>query len=67
MKKYYILTNRLEIRYVGEFENFSEAWEYIDYSMQAPFVWLFKEENLLGLIDTIKKSVKENKENANNC
>ena len=67
MKNYYILTNRLEIKYVGEFENFSEAWEYIDYSMQAPFVWLFKEENLLGLIDTIKKSVKENKENANNC
>lgn len=57
MKKYYILTNRLEIRYVGEFENFSEAWEYIDYSMQAPFVWLFKEENLLGLISTIREAI----------
>ena len=67
MKNYYILTNRLEIKFVGEFENFSEAWNFIDYEMPSPFVWLFKEENLLGLIDTIKKSVKENKENANNC
>lgn len=60
MKKYYILTNRLEIRYVGEFESFSDAWEFIDYEMQSPFVWLFKEENLIRLIDTIKEVVNEN-------
>lgn len=57
LKKYFILTNKLQIEYVGDFENFSEAWNYIDYDMQKPFVWLFKEENLIKLIDEIKEKV----------
>ena len=52
-KRYYILTNQLSIEYVGDFENFSDAWEYIDYEMSKPFVWLIKEENLLKLRNDI--------------
>lgn len=54
MPKYFILTNHLEIEPVGEFPNFSEAWEYIDYEMSKPFVWLIKEENLRKLVIEIE-------------
>lgn len=57
LKKYFVLTNRNEINYVGEFENFSEAWEYIEYTIDQPFVWLFKEDNLRTLIKTIEKAI----------
>lgn len=57
LKKYFVLTNRNEINYVGEFQNFSEAWEYIEYTIDQPFVWLFKEDNLRTLIKTIEKAI----------
>lgn len=57
MKKYFILTNRLDIEYVGEFPNFSEAWEYISYDGEKNFVWLMKEENLRKVSEKIKNAL----------
>jgi len=57
LKKYFVLTNKNEINFVGEFENFSEAWEHIEYTTDQTFVWLFKEDNLRTLIKTIEKAI----------
>lgn len=57
LKKYFVLTNRNEINFVGEFNNFSEAWEHIEYTIDQPFVWLFKEENLKQLVKTIEEAL----------
>jgi len=59
MKNYYILTSRNTIDFVGEFNNFAEAWDYISYDMERPFVWLLSENSLRELserIDVITKS-----------
>lgn len=59
LKRYYILTAHLDVVYIGEFENFSMAWDFVSYEENISFVYLFKEENLLKLVDTIQEKVKE--------
>lgn len=56
MKRYYILTKNVTVEYVGEFENFSEAWDYINVEQNLNFVWLFKEENMLKLAERITET-----------
>ncbi len=57
LKRYYILTAHLDVVYIGEFKNFSDAWDFCEYESNLSFVYLFKEENLLKLSDTIQEKV----------
>lgn len=49
MKKYYVLTVQNDIEFLGNFENFSEAWDFLNYESNKRFVWLISDQNLLSL------------------
>lgn len=54
MKEYFILTNRNEIKFVGEFTSFKDAWDYCEYDQNVNFVWLFSRNKLLEIFNQIK-------------
>ena len=53
-KQYFILTNKNEIKFVGEFTSFKEAWDYCEYEQNINFVWLFSKNKLLEIFGQIK-------------
>ncbi len=44
MKKYYILTPMNDVEYIGEFEEFKDAWDFLEYSSNN--VWLVSENSI---------------------
>jgi hypothetical protein len=57
LKKYFYLTSKNEINYLGEFPCFSAAWDYASYDIDLTFVWIFNSEVLLGISDNIKQKL----------
>ena len=56
MKKYFALSNHGKLVYLGEFDSYSDAYEYAEYEKDINFIWIFKESKLEELrirIDTI--------------
>ena len=53
MKKYYIFTNRNEVEYIGQFESFYEAWDFVDIEQQLNFLWLIEENDLMRVAENI--------------
>lgn len=51
MKKYYIITPMNEVTYVGEFEEFRDAWEFLNYDSNLRFVWLISENSMKTLFN----------------
>ena len=43
------------VEFVGNFSCFSDAWDFMEYVSDKRYVWLIKEENLVGLRDKINK------------
>lgn len=52
-KNYYILTKNNNIEFIGQFENFATAWDYLEYNINKDFVYLFNEKRLKELSDNI--------------
>ena len=57
LKKYYILTHKTDIKFLGEFKHFNEAWEYVNYESNDNFVWLISEKHLRELAEKIQKTL----------
>lgn len=49
MNKYFLLTPKDEIEFLGEFNSFIEAWDFADYESQKPFIRLYNLDNLKTL------------------
>lgn len=39
-----------EVEYVGEFEEFKDAWEFLNYDSDLRFVWIISENSMKKLI-----------------
>lgn len=52
-KNYYILTKNNNIEFIGQFENFATAWDYLEYNINKDFIYLFNEKRLKELSDNI--------------
>lgn len=46
MKKYFALLNSGKFHYLGEFNCYSDAYEYAEYEHNLPFLWIYKEEHM---------------------
>lgn len=46
MKKYFVITPMNEVKYIGEFEEFRNAWEFLNYESNQRFVWLISENSM---------------------
>jgi hypothetical protein len=49
LKKYFLLNPKNEIEFLGEFENFNEAWDFANYELDKPFIYIYKIDNLINL------------------
>lgn len=49
MKKYYIISPMNEVKFIGEFEEFRDAWEFLNYESNERFVWLISENSMKKL------------------
>ena len=54
MKKYFIITPMNEVEYVGEFEEFRDAWDFLNYESNQRFVWLISENSIRKLFNTFE-------------
>jgi len=59
MKKYYVLTPMNDVEYIGEFEEFKEAWDFLEYSSNIRYVWLVS-ENSINKLHTLFGNILEN-------
>lgn len=59
MKKYYVLTPMNDVEYVGEFQDFKEAWDFLEYSSNIRYVWLVS-ENSINKLYTLFGNILEN-------
>lgn len=50
MRKYFILNSHNQLKYIGKFEDFPSAWDYLNYSTNENFVWLMSDRRLEQLI-----------------
>lgn len=49
MKNYFIITPNNDLKYIGEFNEFKDAWEYLEYDTNQRFVWLISERSIRKL------------------
>jgi len=54
-KNYYILTHNNDIEFIGKFENFSSAWDFMEYTVDRDFIYLFNEKRLKELFNNINE------------
>jgi hypothetical protein len=59
MKKYYVLTPMNDVEYIGEFQEFKEAWDFLEYSSNIRYVWLVS-ENSINKLYTLFGNILEN-------
>ena len=59
MKKYFALLNKGTFLYIGEHECYSDAYDYMEYEVNIPFLWIYKEENMHKLASEIDKALRE--------
>ena len=60
MKKYYILTPMNDVEYIGEFEEFRDAWEFLEYESNIRFVWLVSENSINKLYTLFSNIIGKN-------
>ena len=61
MKKYYVLTPMNDVEYIGEFEEFKDAWDFLEYSSNIRYVWLVS-ENSINKLYKLFSNILENQE-----
>ncbi len=60
MKKYYILTPANDIQYIGNFETFKDAWEFVNYDSNFRYVWIVSENSINKLHKTLTNILENN-------
>lgn len=65
MKKYYILTPMNDVKYIGEFQEFKDAWEFLEYSSNLRYVWLISENSIKKLKESFEQIIENNNETDN--
>jgi hypothetical protein len=61
MKKYYAISPMNEVSYVGEFQEFRDCWDYVEYESDIRYVWIISERSMKKLQSTFK-NILENQE-----
>lgn len=46
MKKYYAITPMNQTTFIGEFEDFRSAWDFVEYESNIRYVWIISENSL---------------------
>ena len=59
MKKYFIITPMNDVEYIGEFEEFRDAWDFIEYDSNIRYVWLVSENSINKLFNLFENIVKK--------
>jgi len=49
MKRYYIISPMNDLEYIGEFPEFKDAWEHMEYDSNKRFVWIISENSIRKL------------------
>lgn len=60
MKNYYGLTNNEQIEFIGEFDSFTDVWNFTDYELEKEYLWICNEERLKNLADRIHSILNKN-------
>lgn len=55
MKKYYTISPMNEVSYLGEFEEFKNAWDFLEYESNIRYVWLISENSMKKLVSEFKE------------
>lgn len=46
-----------EVSYLGEFEEFKDAWDFLEYESNVRYVWLISENSMKKLQSTFKNII----------
>lgn len=55
MKKYYTISPMNEVNYFGEFEEFRDAWDFLEYESNIRYVWLISENSMKKLVSDFEQ------------
>ena len=48
-----------DVEYIGEFEEFRNAWDFLEYESNIRYVWLISENSMHKLIKQFKNIINE--------
>lgn len=48
-----------DVEYIGEFEEFRDAWDFIEYDSNIRYVWLVSENSINKLFNLFENIVKK--------